>query len=168
MKIEAARPEHYEAVCQVLAEGDAALREQLPDIFCAAPEPVRPREFLLDRMAGPESVVLLALEEAEVVGVLELVMSPPPRWGGRVPRRVALLDNVVVRADRRGRGIGSQLMEHAERWAAERGAVAMELHVWSTNTSARQLYERRGYVTRLMRMEREILPLEARCPTSSR
>jgi ribosomal protein S18 acetylase RimI-like enzyme len=140
----------------VLAEGDAAHEEQLPDVFCKKSGPVRPRDFLVQRMQGPESAILVALEDAEVVGVLEVVTKPPSDRDGHVPRRVALIDNVVVRAGHRGRGIGSKLIAHAERWAIEQGAAAMELHVWSTNTSAKRLYEGLGYVTRLVRMERSL------------
>src|SRR5687767_8567669 len=106
MRIELARPEHDEAICAVLAEGDAAKEGQNPDIFCTKRGPTRPREFLVQRILGPDSAILVALDTAEVVGVLEIVMKPPPDRDGLVPRRVALLDNVVVRSSHRGRGIG--------------------------------------------------------------
>ncbi len=156
MRIELARPEHYEAICAVIAEVDAAHREQLPDVFCERSGPVRPRELLVQRMQGPESAVLVALEDEAVVGVLEVLMKPPPDRDGLVPRRVALIDNVVVRSGHRGRGIGTKLIARAEDWAIEHGAVAIELNVWSTNTSAKRLYEALGYATRLVRMERSL------------
>jgi len=156
MKIECARPEQYEAVCAVLAEGDAAQEAQLPEVFCKKSGPTRPLEFLVRRMHGPDSAVLVALLDAEVVGVLEVVMKPPPDRDGHVPRRVALIDNVVVRASHRRRGIGSKLFAHAETWAIDQGATAMELNVWSTNTPAKRLYESLGYAARLVRMERSL------------
>lgn len=156
MTIEFARPEHYEAICAAIAEVDAAHQEQLPDVFCKRSGPIRPRDLLVQRMQGPESAILVALEDAAVVGVVEVMMKPLPDQDGLVPRRVALIDNVVVRAGHRGRGIGSKLIARAERWAIEQGATAIELNVWSTNTSAKSLYESLGYVTRLVRMERSL------------
>lgn len=156
MVIECARPEHYDAICAVLAEGDAALEAQLPDVFCTNRGPTRPRDFLVQRILGPDSAVLVAVEGAEIVGIVELVIRPPADRDGLVRRRVALLDNVVVRSTHRGRGIGSKLIARAERWAVAQGATAMELHVWTTNASAQRLYERLGYVTRVVRMERSL------------
>ncbi|MBX3218733.1 MAG: GNAT family N-acetyltransferase [Labilithrix sp.] len=88
----------------------------------------------------------------------EIVMKIPAQRDGLVRRPVALVDNVVVRAAHRGRGIGTQLMSHAEAWAHEHGAIATELHVWSFNEAARRLYERLGYATRSVRMERVLPP----------
>jgi GNAT superfamily N-acetyltransferase len=160
MRIESARPEQYDAICAVIAEGDAAHVAQLPDVFCPTTGPVRPRAFLLERIKGPDSSILVALEDEGprevVVGVLEIVMKPPIDRDGRIPRRVALVDNVVVRASHRGSGIGSRLMARAESWALEHGVDAIELNVWATNADAKRLYERLGYVTRLVRMERAL------------
>jgi len=158
-RIERARPEQYEAVCAVIAEGDAVHEEALPDVFCKRKGPTRPRDYVLARMEGPDSAILVALEgEDDVVGILEIVMKPHPERDGLVSRRLALVDGVVVRADRRGRGIGTKLMAHAVAWATEQGATALELTVWATNPAAKRLYESLGFVTRLVRMERPLLP----------
>ncbi|HVH42420.1 MAG TPA: GNAT family N-acetyltransferase [Labilithrix sp.] len=154
MKIELARTDDYEAICVVLAEVDAIHVEYLPDVFAPKPGPVRPRNILVARISEPGSAVLVAREGAEIVGVLEILMKTPVNRDGFVHRPVARIDNVVVRATHRGRGIGTQLVSHAEAWALEHGAVVTELHVWSFNDSARRLYERLGYATRSVRMER--------------
>jgi len=49
-----------------------------------------------------------------------------------------------VAPERRGRGIGGRLLEHAEACARERGATALVLTTMATNP-ARRLYERHGY-----------------------
>jgi GNAT superfamily N-acetyltransferase len=156
MRIDFAAPDDYEAICSVLAEGDAQHEAHLPDVFRAKRGPARPRDFLLQRIAGPESTILVARDGPALVGVLELVMRSSPDRDGCVPRRLALIDNVVVRASSRRRGIGSLLLARAEAWALEHGASATELNVWSFNESAMRLYERLGYVTRTVRMERHL------------
>ena len=56
----------------------------------------------------------------------------------------ALIDLLWVRADVRGRGIGTRLMDHAEPRIASRHATA-ELECFEPNTRALRFYERRGY-----------------------
>ena len=45
----------------------------------------------------------------------------------------------------RGRGIGSALIRHLERWAAERGVERMVLNVSDANEGAIRLYHALGY-----------------------
>jgi ribosomal protein S18 acetylase RimI-like enzyme len=154
MEIEPATPNDYDGICAVLAESDAMHVEHLPDVFRPKSGPVRPRDFLVERIRGPESAIFVARDGVEIVGVVEVVMKRPIAREGLVPRRVALIDNVVVCTPYRRRGIGTQLLTRAEEWARERGAHVAELHVWSFNGQAKQLYERIGYVTRSVRLER--------------
>lgn len=57
---------------------------------------------------------------------------------------------IAVDPTHRGRGIGTQLLEHARAEAYRRGCTRLTLDVASTNTGARKLYERLG-----MRIEAE-------------
>lgn len=93
-----------------------------------------------------ESVYLIAWQDGVPVGHLEL------RWAGTARREVArllagvpVLSDIQVHPDWQSRGIGSRLMEEAERLAAERGYARVGLSVATDNPRARALYERRGY-----------------------
>jgi amino-acid N-acetyltransferase len=55
---------------------------------------------------------------------------------------VALLRSLVVTAERRGTGAGSQLLAHAERHARSRGAR----QVYLLTTTAEDFFSKRGYV----------------------
>jgi ribosomal protein S18 acetylase RimI-like enzyme len=72
-----------------------------------------------------------------------------------MPRRWAAIDNIVVQADQRGRGIGRLLMAAAQDWAKARGLYEVELTVFEFNDAARHLYENLGYrtLTRRMRLK---------------
>ena len=50
-----------------------------------------------------------------------------------------------------GQGIGQALLNAAEAAAGEHGAQTITLHVFSTNSRARRLYERSGYDGELIR-----------------
>ncbi len=54
--------------------------------------------------------------------------------------------DIVVRADRRGQGIGRALLAWAEQRAAELGCCKLTLEVLSKNHGAMACYERAGYM----------------------
>jgi ribosomal-protein-alanine N-acetyltransferase len=59
----------------------------------------------------------------------------------------AHVTNVAVHPDWRGRGLGEQLMRALEAGAVERGAHRATLEVRVSNTAARALYAKLGWVT---------------------
>ncbi len=63
----------------------------------------------------------------------------------------AHLEVIVVDDRAEGNGIGQALIREAEQAARERGALTMTLHVFASNTRARQVYERLGYSGELIR-----------------
>lgn len=77
------------------------------------------------------STLLVAWEGAENVGSAEI------RWSGEVE-----LANLSVRAGARGRGVGSALIEAAERLV---GSGELSIGAGVDNPRARALYERLGY-----------------------
>ena len=58
---------------------------------------------------------------------------------------VARLYSLAVGKDHQGQGIGSALIEDAERIARERGAARLRLEVREDNPGARRLYESLGF-----------------------
>lgn len=58
-----------------------------------------------------------------------------------------LVDGIAVRADRRGEGIGTRLVEALCAEAQARGYRQIRLDVVGGNVRARQLYERAGFAT---------------------
>ena len=153
MIIEPAGAADYEAICDALAENDRLHVERTSDVFCPKVGPPRPMEWFLESIGTPDRTVLVAREGAAVVGVVEVLLKPPREGDGFVPRRVAVINDVVVRESWRGRGTGRALIEAAHEWAATKCADSVQLHVWSWNTRARDLYERMGYGTRGFVME---------------
>lgn len=75
---------------------------------------------------------------------------PRMMWGSILERKPAadelLMDGIVVKADHRGRGIGSMLLDEVFELARREGKRVVRLEVVNTNPSARRLYERKGFV----------------------
>ena len=55
------------------------------------------------------------------------------------------INNLAVRGDFRGRGVGTALLEHVIQAGASRGADRATLEVRRSNAPARRLYERLGF-----------------------
>lgn len=78
-----------------------------------------------------------AEEDGKILGYLELSHE---RWNNRM--RIA---NIWVEERRRGRGIGSLMMERAVSEAQKAGARALVLETQSCNDPAIQFYRRHGF-----------------------
>jgi ribosomal protein S18 acetylase RimI-like enzyme len=66
-------------------------------------------------------------------------------FGPLVRPSVAHLDAIAVRPNLVGRGIGRQLLEHAEQAAREQGAVSISLLTAESNGPAQRLFRGMGY-----------------------
>ena len=97
------------------------------------------------RVARSDGAVLVAEAEGWVVGHLVLTYATAPVYVREEFRPYANIDELFVRDDCRGRGIGQALMAEAERIAVERGYRQMLVGVQSGNVSAEAAYARFGF-----------------------
>lgn len=78
----------------------------------------------------------VALEGEDVVGYAGLcVYGPDDAW----------VQNIAVRRDRQGHGLGARLLDELLAEAVRRGARQVLLEVRADNDSAQRLYARRGF-----------------------
>lgn len=82
----------------------------------------------------------IAWDGDKAIGYLSLVFAKFKKY-----KRNSYLV-IALRAEYRGRGIGSKLMEEAENFAKRHGKYRVELEVFAKNTNAVRLYEQRGYI----------------------
>jgi ribosomal protein S18 acetylase RimI-like enzyme len=61
------------------------------------------------------------------------------------------VETIAVAVEAEGQGVGSALLEAAERWAREQGLGWLTLNVFAGNARARQVYERHGYAPESLR-----------------
>ena len=111
------------------------------------------------REEDPEARALVAVVGERVIGIVEVL----PRAGVDYPGAARVpFDSVdiglSVTPEWRDRGVGTALMEAAEAWARERGAARMILDIAAANTGARRLYERLGYETHALMMDKALEP----------
>ena len=95
------------------------------------------------RLLGRDDfVVLLAGDEPDPTGFALLTLRPTPYFDGPL----AQLEELYVRPDRRGRGIGSALLDAAVRLVRDRDGGEIHINVDEVDTDARRFYERHGFV----------------------
>jgi GNAT superfamily N-acetyltransferase len=96
-----------------------------------------------DLLADPAVTILVAECDGHLVGFSQV------RNGvghALVPEAAASeLDRLYVQERFTGRGVGRDLLRHAEKGAAARGADTLWLTAWDGNARALQFYPRRGY-----------------------
>lgn len=134
----------YRALCALFEELDEFHRQARPEFFRPFDGPARTWEQVGRWLAGPDSTVLVA-EDAEVDGLCLLLPRPQAPFAGAVPRKVVVIDNLVVRAGCRNRGIGEELVAASMGWARAQGASHVELGVHAVNRHALRFYERLGF-----------------------
>jgi diamine N-acetyltransferase len=162
IRIRTAALADYEELCAVLEEGDALHREKLPAFFRKSPDgQTRAKAYVADLLDDPYTALLVAEEratagaasgEARIHGAVIVILRETPPVPILVPRRFALVENVIVRAGQRGRGIGQALMKAAEAWAQSMDAETVELTVYLFNKAAIRFYEELGYTGLNQRM----------------
>jgi GNAT superfamily N-acetyltransferase len=116
------------------------------------PEPDEVDEATFDRaierlVEGDDTTLLVAETEGRLVGFAEVYVDPPTDSAYVVPRTTATLQSLLVTEGFRGTGVGRELMDAAERWAAERGVEELKAKTWEFSEGPLFFYEALGYQT---------------------
>ena len=129
--VRAATPALHEALSRLLPQLNSTL---------VPPDMDRLRRLVAD----PAAVLLVARDGAEIVGTTTVIVYTTPFW------IKARLDEVVVDAGARGRGVGEALVRAAIDVGRDRGAQVVELQSGRgpARAAAHRLYERIGFRTR--------------------
>jgi ribosomal protein S18 acetylase RimI-like enzyme len=142
VSISPARVEDADAIAALQIESwRSAYRGFLPDAFLDGPiveDRLRLWRARLPAPAPERRLVLEAITNGALAGFVCVLLDAEPQWG-------ALLDNLHVRPDLKGLGIGKQLFERARNWVGTVAPTArMHLTVIEENVAARRFYDRQG------------------------
>lgn len=102
----------------------------------------RARDFLAERLARQESLVLLAELDGEAIGFTQLY----PLFSSVRTVRTWLLNDLFVALSARRSGAGRALLQAAAEQARARGAASLSLSTALDNAPAQALYESLGWV----------------------
>jgi GNAT superfamily N-acetyltransferase len=126
IRVRLAGPRDLEDLCDLLDDGEHA------------------REQVLTWLETPGTTLLVAQSELGVLGVAVLMTRLVPLHGAGA-HKIIEVDNLVIRADHRGRRIGRRLLAAVVEWSRQRRAVQVEAVVGDVNPDGRRFYENFGF-----------------------
>ena len=156
LDIRKAAASDYDDLCALFDEGDTLHRKNLPHVFQKPRGPVRDRNYVLGLISDETVGLFVAQVEDHLVGLVCVIIKESRAVPIIVPRRYAVIDNIVVREGFRRAGIGRALMEKAQEWAATEGADSIGLNVWEFNKGAIEFYLQLGYGTASRKMSKRL------------
>ena len=124
IRVRLAGPRDLEDLCDLLGDGESA------------------REQVLTWLETPGTTLLVAQSELGVLAVAVLMTRLVP-LDGLGAHKIIEVDNLVVRADQRGRRVGRRLLAAAVEWSRQRRAVQVEAVVGEG--AAKRFYENFGF-----------------------
>lgn len=142
-----ARRDDLPALCTLLGELFAIEADFQADPY----KQWRGLELLLTQ--SQEALLLVAELDGAVVGMCSAQVLLSTAEGGEV----ALVEDVVVRSDQRGMGVGSRLLAGVESWCLERGIRRLQLLADRGNTPALDFYHTKGWQPTQLTAWRKIL-----------
>lgn len=92
-------------------------------------------------------------DQEKVLGMANALITVSTAEGARV----LLLEDVIVRAEHRGRGLGKRLVGHVLSWAKVQGLTRVTLLADHDNTAAHHFYRKLGFDDSGMRVMRRLI-----------
>ncbi|MEO3776892.1 GNAT family N-acetyltransferase [Micromonospora sp. B11E3] len=132
-----------------------AVRADLPAVIALLADDVlgKARDFtevdeayeraFADIAADPRNHLIVAEQDGTLVGCMQITYIPGL---GRHGAERSLIESVRVRSDRRGQGLGRQMMAWAIEQARQRGCALVQLTTDKTRTDAHRFYLSLGFV----------------------
>lgn len=150
VEIDAVEPLEVDALVDLWVDLAASQRTHGSHIL---PEPNR--EAVRDTLARHAAVggMYAARRGDEVVGFVSVALE---RGAYESDVRRGIVHNVYVTPERRGEGIGSDLLDAAEAALEDAGASTVTLETMAANESARRFYRRRGYTPHRVELEKPL------------
>lgn len=145
----------YAQTTKIFAFVHALHQANRPDIYRKTNVPLGEEEFF-KMCDDPHEIMLCAVRDGKILGFACTVMRENAGDAISLPRIKAFMEDLAVRPDAQGRGVGSVLLKAVEAEAKRRGAGTLELMVWSFNDTAIKFYENAGMTPRSVIMEKKI------------
>ncbi|MCM3727569.1 GNAT family N-acetyltransferase [Neobacillus cucumis] len=99
------------------------------------------KQFLKERISKNESFAFIALDGEKPLGFVQLY----PSFSSVSMKRSWILNDLYVKKEARGKGVGENLLKKAIEFAKETGAKGLFLETANDNYNAQRLYEKIGF-----------------------
>jgi len=148
----------YESARKLFEELDERHRVAAPWMFESPRSEPRPPEYFDQLTASADAAIFVAVDRrtGSVAGLILLAVREPPPIPVFIRQRWGVIDNIVVAAEHRRRGIGRRLLRTGEAWLKQAGVGFLDLNVYEFNEGARAFYEAAGYLPVFTRMQKPL------------
>lgn len=104
------------------------------------PKDINRVKDMINQSINGDDLLLIAVEDENIIGFLSAQRG--------IPRKIKHTAYIVIgiRKNFRGNGIGKKLFLELDLWPKENNVSRLELTVMCTNSIAKQLYEKNGFV----------------------
>ena len=150
--LQLARPFDREQVECIAKQVHALHVAWRPDIY-EMPEELYSEERFNRLIA--ERQLYVAKDRETVLGYV-LIKMRSYDWPGVVRRKVMLVDELAVREEIRGRGIGTAMMDDVKVLARAFGCTDLQLGVYPQNDAAVTFYQKNGLMIRSIDMQMKL------------
>ncbi|MGA1821944.1 MAG: N-acetyltransferase family protein [Thermoplasmatota archaeon] len=154
--IRQAREEEIDEIILLFDEGDLFHREGLPDVFIETDDPPWSKEYVLAHMRNPGSILYVAEDGSKIIGFAFAITWKTPDFPIFKHRVFASVENVYIKPEYRGSGLGLEMMYKLEDWAREKGFDTVQLNVWEFPGCASDFYKKMGYKTQSRIMKKTL------------
>jgi ribosomal protein S18 acetylase RimI-like enzyme len=127
-----------------------------PDLFKPAADPAEIAAFFTDLMAQPNNVLGILGPRGAPLGYIWFEHQQKPENPFMLPLSRLYIYHIAVSAAARRQGAGARLMQWAEERAQTLGAAAIALAYMPANEDARRFYERLGFATERVILQKAV------------
>ena len=115
--------------------------EHHPHIFKMPQSADFAASFFDEMLADLEITIYIAEEDSQALGCIFCKVIERPETPFTYPNRFLQIDQISVRPDRQGQGVGMALMDQVEKLARALGVSKIRLDSWDFNTKAHAFFE---------------------------
>ena len=145
MNIRSATPLDVSLLSRLSMDVQRFHAEHHPGIFKMPEQEDYAVSFFEEKLADPAVHVFLVEENGDAVGYILCKLIERPETPFTFAARTLLIDQISVRSEARGQGVGALLMRQAEVLAEDLNVERIHLDSWDFNRNAHAFFERMGY-----------------------
>ena len=156
MNIRQATPSDSFLLSSLCRDVQSLHAEHHPDIFKIPQGDDFAVAFFDEILVDPMARIFILEKNRQALGYVLCKLMERPESPFTFALRYLQIDQISVRPEARGQGVGAALIEQAERFASELEVQRIQLDSWDFNVRAHAFFERLGFQKFLFRF-RQIL-----------
>jgi GNAT superfamily N-acetyltransferase len=119
--------------------------EHHPDIFKLPERQDFAQSFFEEVLMDSTTRIFIAENEGDALGCILCKLVERQENPFTFALRFLMIDQISVRPETRGQGVGAALLQQANMFAEELGLQMIQLNSWEFNIDAHRFFERHGF-----------------------